>query len=169
MLGAMIALTLVQGAPTDVSTIPGAYKSDGNWAYFRNEDHCTASAQQLGGDQILSLLLFDDRSSLALAFTRPAAPDLKSGDQRRLDIRFHRSQGVLDEGWEDVTFTVLDFAAGMSLMVGQPMAYPGWKDVSEMQEVEFIDRGRKAGQFRMRQPKRAIAELKDCIKTISSR
>ena len=146
--------------------IPAPYLADADWTYFRDGRLCKATGLQPAGANGLILSYDGDEKAFAVAFTRSPQPDLKTGDERPLDIRFHRAAGVLDEGWEDVLFLVVALDERSVLMVSQPMSDPAAKDFAEMQAVEFIDRGKKAGFFRMRNTARAVKEMLRCAKDV---
>jgi hypothetical protein len=166
-----LALVLTIG-PADISAPwnpSPPYKTDSDWSYFRDGPMCSAAAFRPAGETALVLAYDGKEKFFSVGFTRPLTAGLKAGEGREMDVRLHRAAGVLDEGWEGVHFGVLPFDQGSMLMVSQPMADPAAKDFAEMHAVEFIDRGKTAGYFRMRNPSRAVKEIIRCSKEAAAK
>ena len=163
-VSALVGLWLAavsSAAPTAVEVIP-PYKTEKAWTFFRNQGNCTAGAAQPAGSEILMMAYDAERKAFSISFTNSRATDLKDGDQRTMDIRLHRPGGVLDDGWEGVGFAVFIMPDGRAMFVSQLMDIPAVRDFGEMEAVVFIDRGKTAGSFHMRDPKFAVKELIRC-------
>ena len=149
--------------PVPPEIIP-PYKTEKSWTYFRNGGNCTAAAAQPSGSEILVMAYDAAEKAFSISFTNRRASALKDGDQRTMDIRLHRPSGVLDDGWEGVSFEVIRLPDGSAMFVSQPMDIPAARDFGEMEAVVFIDRGKTAGSFHMRNPKAAVKEMIRCAR-----
>ena len=167
-LGLLIGLGLALAPEASASpVVVPPYKVDKHWSYFRNQDNCSAAAIQPSNNAIL-LMAYDDREkAFSITFSTDRTSAMNEGDQRVFDLRLHRPAGVLDDGWEGVTFTVSTMIGSYAMMTSQWLDIPASRDFAEMNAVDFIAHGRSAGYFRMRNPNLAVKEMIRCARAIS--
>ncbi len=170
----MAAALLIAAAIADVNAeaarLAGAYRSDSHWAYFRNDQDCSASLFPRGGDiDLLIVSALDADRGTAIGFTRPLGTDTPDNGERPIDIRLFRAQSVLDEGWENVGFTILPFDSGRQLYVSQPLDAPAAKDFEAMTSVEFLTNGKVLARFDVRGAAAALTEIDRCVKGLPVR
>ena len=169
MIAAVVGLLVAASdvAPPPPEIVP-PYKTEKSWLFYRNEanGNCTAGAVQPSGDEILMMAYDAEQKVFSITFSKNRATGLKDGDERTMDIRLHRPNGVLDDGWEGVRFAVFMAPDGRALFTSEMMDLPAARDFGEMESVVFIDRGKTAGSFRMRDPKFAVKEMIACAERV---
>ncbi|MEP7316974.1 MAG: hypothetical protein ABI667_09780 [Sphingomicrobium sp.] len=160
-LSVVLLAALAQASvPLGLEATP-PYKNDGSWSYFINDGLCSAGMAQPSNQSMLVFAFDADKNAFTVAFTetkRPATP----AAERMMGIRLHRAGGVLDDGWEDISFTGLDWSADQLMWVSQPMPDPAMHDFSDFESMVFIDHGRTAGTFRGKNNRAAVRELRRC-------
>ena len=165
----MIAAALLFAAAAadgdaDAARLAGAYRSDSFWAYFRNEQDCSATMFPRGSQtEILVVTALDSDRGTAVGFTRPRTPDMPASGDERMDVRLSPSQSVSDEAWEDVQFTILPFDATRHLFASQPLDAPAGSDFAAMTSIEFLADGRAVARFDVRGAAAALKELARCV------
>ena len=170
MIAALVGLQLATSTPVAPELVP-PYMTEKSWTFFRNDTNgnCTAGAAQPSGNEVLMMAYDAEEKAFSISFTSSRMTGLKDGDERMMDIRLHRPNGVLDDGWEGVRFAVFNAPNGHVLFVSELMDIPAARDFGEMESVVFIDHGNTAGSFRMRDPKFAVREMIRCAQDVRTK
>ena len=169
MIAALVGLLVAASdvAPTAPIVVP-PYKTEKSWTFFRNDanGNCTAGATQPSGSEVLMMAYDAEQKAFSISFSSSRTAGLKDGDQRTMDIRLHRPNGVIDDGWEGVQFAAFNAPDGHVMFISELMDIPAVRDFGEMESVVFIDRGKTAGKFRMRDPSFAVREMICCAQDV---
>ena len=148
--------------PSGLESAP-PYKVDGVWSFFVNQGHCSAGIVQPSNDAIMIMAFDAGENAFTVGFTE-RRKSIAAEPERLMGIRLHRPGGVLDDGWEDIAFSGVDWPGDQIMWVSQPLSDPALHDFSDFESLVFIDHGRTAGTFRGKNNQVAVRELRRCAK-----
>ena len=162
LIASLLASALAVPAPPSLD-ISKPYKVDGAWSFFVNDKMCMAGIIRPADNAVLIMGFDATKKIFTVSFTEKSATRLAE-DGHMMGIRFHRTSGALDEGWEDVWFTALEWDGDSIIWVSQPMDETAMHDFNDFTTLVFIDHGRSAGTFRSKNNQAAVRELSRCAR-----
>ena len=170
-MSAVYALLLGVAAPS-ASTPPielyqvPAYKTDRSWSFFRNELTCSAARAQASDNRILIMAYDAKAKAFTVGFSRLAGEPTELDNEHVFDLRVTRHGGVVDDGWEGISFFGMAMPDGSTLWTSQTMEDVALHDFSDFESIIFIDHGKTAGRFEASGNQAAVREMVSCAKQL---